>query len=48
MEMVKESLDDGYCDISGHLGDLTRFGELNIFYQSIRSPTVISKVRWGV
>lgn len=26
--MVKESLNDGYCDISGNTGDLTLLGEL--------------------
>ena len=29
MQMVKEKLSGGYCDISGTLGDLTRFGESN-------------------
>jgi hypothetical protein len=48
MQMVKESLNDGYCDISGHLGDLTRLGELNSSCQSIRLPTTMPKARWGV
>ena len=48
MQMVKESLNDGYCDISGLLGDLTRLGELNTLCQSLRLPTIVSKVRWGV
>lgn len=30
MQIVKESLNDGYCDISGNLGDLTLLGELDI------------------
>ena len=28
MQVVKESLNDGYCDISGNLSDLTLFSEL--------------------
>ena len=34
MQMVKESLDEGYCDISGRVGDLDLVGEMgsvNIF-----------------
>lgn len=30
MQTVKETLNDGYCDISGNLDDLRRFGELGI------------------
>ena len=49
MQMVKESLTDGYCDISGILGDLTRLGELNtLCWQSPRLPTIVSKARRGV
>jgi len=29
MQMVKESLDEGYCDISGHVGDLDFIGEMS-------------------
>ncbi|KAH7929282.1 hypothetical protein BV22DRAFT_1081369, partial [Leucogyrophana mollusca] len=28
MEMIKESLNDGYCDISGHVGDLDLVGQM--------------------
>jgi hypothetical protein len=36
MQMVKETLDGGYCDISGSLGDLTLASELDMLYQSLR------------
>ena len=29
MQMVKETLNDGYCDISGNLGDFMLLGELD-------------------
>ena len=32
MQMVKETLNDGYCDISGSIGDLTRQGESGALY----------------
>ena len=32
MQMVKETLNDGYCDISGNLGDLTLLGESGTLY----------------
>ena len=48
MQMVKESLNDGYCDISGALGDLARLGELTTSCQSPRLLTIVSKVRWEV
>lgn len=35
MQIVKESLDDGYCDISGNLGDITCVGELNTLHQPL-------------
>ncbi|KAI1790758.1 hypothetical protein LXA43DRAFT_921512 [Ganoderma leucocontextum] len=28
VQMVKESLNEGYCDVSGHLTDMTRVGEM--------------------
>ncbi len=28
MQQVKESLNDGYCDISGQVGDLNLIGEM--------------------
>jgi len=28
MQIIKESLNDGYCDVSGNLGDLKRLGEI--------------------
>lgn len=28
MQMVKESLNEGYCDISGHPTDMTMVGEM--------------------
>lgn len=28
MEMIKESLDEGYCDVSGHVGDLECLGTM--------------------
>ncbi|KAH7882874.1 hypothetical protein F5I97DRAFT_1930497 [Phlebopus sp. FC_14] len=28
MEVIKESLDEGYCDVSGHVGDLDHLGTL--------------------
>jgi hypothetical protein len=40
MQMVKESLDEGYCDISGRVGDLDLVGEMgsvNIFVSRGRS-----------
>ena len=45
--MVKESLNDGYCDISGNLGDLTRLGESGTSFQSIRSQTVLVQGEMG-
>lgn len=47
MQVVKESLNDGYCDISGTLGDLARLGELNTSCQSFQLKTIMSKARWG-
>jgi hypothetical protein len=47
MQIVKESLDDGYCDISGNLGDITCVGELNTLYQPLLSQTMVSKGIWG-
>jgi len=32
MQMVKETLNDGYCDISGNLGDLTLAGGSGTLY----------------
>ena len=32
MQIVKETLNDGYCDISGNLGDLTLVGESGSLY----------------
>ena len=29
MQMVKESLNEGYCDVSGRLTDMVLVGELN-------------------
>lgn len=28
MQMVKESLNEGYCDVSGHPTDMTLVGEM--------------------
>ena len=30
MQVIKESLNDGYCDVSGQGGDLTLAGERNL------------------
>jgi hypothetical protein len=30
MQRVKESLDEGYCDISGRAGDLTLVGQCDV------------------
>lgn len=30
MEVVKESLDEGYCDVSGQVGNLEFLGMLNV------------------
>jgi hypothetical protein len=27
MEMIKESLDEGYCDVSGHVAELDHIGK---------------------
>lgn len=36
MQTIRESLDDGYCDISGRVGDLALIGSLSLFlYQHI-------------
>ena len=34
MQMVKESLDEGYCDISGRAGDLDFIGTWDVFLSS--------------
>ena len=47
MQMVKETLNDGYCDISGNLGDLTLQGELDTPYQSLRPQLIAPKAIWG-
>lgn len=46
MQMVKESLNDGYCDISGTLGDLNLLGEFAALHQSLRMQTTAPKARW--
>lgn len=47
MQMVKESLNDGYCDISGNLGDLTALGEMGkvrLFWsKDIEDPSALLK-----
>jgi len=45
--MVKETLNDGYCDISGNIGDLSFQGKLDAQYQSLRPQITVSKARWG-
>ena len=47
MQMVKESLNDGYCDISGSLDDLSLSGELVALQQSLQPQLIASKPRWG-
>ena len=47
MQTVKETLNDGYCDISGNIGDLTMLGELGTLYRSLRPQLIMSKPRWG-
>ena len=44
--MVKESLNDGYCDISGNIGDLSLLGKLDTPYQSFRPQITVAKERW--
>lgn len=34
MQRVKESLNDGYCDVSGRKGNLHNIGELSPFCRS--------------
>jgi hypothetical protein len=31
MQMVKESLDESYCDVSGRTGDLNHVGSYSLF-----------------
>jgi len=47
MQMVKETLNDGYCDISGSLGDLSLLGESGTPYRTLQSQTIMSKAIWG-
>ena len=47
MQIIKESLNDGYCDISGSVGNIVYVGELNTSYQPLLSQMVVSKAKWG-
>ena len=47
MQVVKETLNDGYCDISGNVGDLSLLGKLGVLYQSFRPEIIVTKARWG-
>jgi len=46
MQMVKETLNDGYCDISGNIDDLSFLGKLDAPYQSLQPQITVSKVIW--
>jgi len=46
MQMVKETLNDGYCDISGNIDDLTFLGKLDAPYQSLLPQITVSKAIW--
>ena len=47
MQTIKENLNDGYCDISGSVGNILYVGELNTLYQLLLSQMVVSKAMWG-
>jgi hypothetical protein len=46
MKMIKESINDGYCDISGNIDDLSLRGKLGALSQSLRPQVTVSKVIW--
>jgi hypothetical protein len=48
MQMVKESLDEGYCDISGRVGDLDFVGMSLHFFVPLLSHSSVSQVTWGM
>ena len=49
MQMVKESLNEGYCDISGHPTDMTVVGEYTAWSASVVGVQrlTMNQARWG-
>jgi len=49
MQMVKETLNDGYCDISGNIGDLSLLGEMGevriYFAKDVHNPAELMKTK---
>lgn len=50
MQMVKESLDEGYCDISGRAGDLDFIGTISTIFR-FTCPYMLTRnfqARWAM
>ena len=48
MQMVKESLDEGYCDVTGRTGDLDLVGMCSTSSYDFLIPTSNPQVVWVV